>query len=158
MVSTRTGLKIQAVIYRCNDGPEFLILHRNTEHGDFWQNVTGNVEPGEDLKVALMREIREEAGIGEDCIDHVTDDVTAFRFRAHDMNFTEHVYAVRIRDSCSIDITRNVDHEHDRYEWVNMDEAVRKVRWYTNADAIRISYIVASSACASLSQPSDKKN
>ncbi|CAC12473.1 hypothetical protein [Thermoplasma acidophilum] len=158
MVSTRTGVKIQAVIYRCNEGPEFLILHRNPEHGGFWQNITGNVEPEEDLHEALMREIGEEIGIKQECIDRVSDEIMAFRFWAHGMDFIEHVYAVKIDGSCSVDISRNVDHEHDEYRWMNLEEALSMVRWYTNADAIRIAFLLASTACMSAITPSDKKN
>ncbi|MCY0852221.1 MAG: NUDIX pyrophosphatase [Thermoplasma acidophilum] len=158
MASTRTGVKIQAVIYRCNEGPEFLILHRNAEHGGFWQNITGNVEPEEDVHEALMREIEEEIGIKQECIDRVSDEIMAFRFRAHEMDFIEHVYAVKFKNSCSVDISRNVDHEHDEYRWVRMEDAIGMVRWYTNADAIRIAFLLASTACMSAIAPSDKKN
>ncbi|WP_297216455.1 NUDIX pyrophosphatase [Thermoplasma sp.] len=158
MSSTRTGVKVQAVIYRCGKWPEFLILHRNKEHGDFWQNVTGNVEPGEDLGRALLREVREETGIGSDCIMHIAHRIMAFRFRAHEMDFIEYVYAIRVRDSCPIDISNNVDREHDAYEWVSLDRAVRTMRWYTNADAVRIANLIASAVCSRVSDHADKKN
>ncbi|BAB59404.1 hypothetical protein [Thermoplasma volcanium GSS1] len=109
MVSTRTGGKIQAVIFRCKEKPEVLILHYRPEHGSFWQTVSGNVELNEDLLDSLIREVKEETGLGKECIINVYPDIYSFDFHAHDMDFHETVFAVMVRPDCNVDISRNVD-------------------------------------------------
>ncbi len=136
MVSKRSGKKIEAVIFRKNDKVEFLILHRNQDHGGFWQTLTGNVEDNESWAGALMREIKEETGIGASSIVKILDDVYSFSFHAHGMDFIENVYAVQVKQDTAVDISRNVDNEHDDYGWFMYEDAVKKLRWDTNVRAL----------------------
>ncbi len=136
MVSKRSGKKIEAVIFRNDGKAEFLILHRNEDHGGFWQTLTGNVEDNESLTDALIREIREETGIDERNIVSILDDVYSFSFHAHGMDFIEYVYAVQVKQDTAVDISRNVDNEHDDYGWFTYDDAVRKLKWDSNVMAI----------------------
>ncbi len=136
MVSKRSGKKVEAVIFRKGGNVEFLILHRNEDHGGFWQTLTGNVEEGESGMDALMREIKEETGISGNSIISVFDDIYSFNFHAHGMDFSENVYAVQVNPDTAVDISRNVDNEHDDYGWFTFEDAIKKLRWNTNVRAL----------------------
>lgn len=41
----------------------FLLFRVNEKRGGFWQNITGSVEPNEDIQSAAIREINEETGL-----------------------------------------------------------------------------------------------
>ncbi|MFE9427466.1 NUDIX hydrolase [Kitasatospora sp. NPDC006697] len=47
-------------------GEELALLRRSRPDGDFYSTIGGNVEPGEDLRAALWRELDEELGLAAD--------------------------------------------------------------------------------------------
>jgi len=56
--------KIQVWVYRRSPCGklEILLLQTTAERGNYWQPITGWVEPGESLEVAARREAEEETG------------------------------------------------------------------------------------------------
>jgi 8-oxo-dGTP diphosphatase len=54
-----------AMIARDNEG-RILLLQHVREHGNYWVLPGGGVDPGESVEDALMREIREELGVGSE--------------------------------------------------------------------------------------------
>jgi 8-oxo-dGTP pyrophosphatase MutT (NUDIX family) len=98
------------------EGREFLLLHRHhqgPEHeGDWaWTSPAGARMPGEEPLAAARRELREEIGLELPLagpLPHLTDDVALFVAEA------------------AADAEIVLDAEHDRYEWVRLDEAVRR--------------------------------
>ena len=56
---------VQVVVYRDTpEGREYLVLLRRRKgSADFWQPVSGSLEPGETFLDAALREVREETGI-----------------------------------------------------------------------------------------------
>lgn len=102
------------VVFRNNAlGREYLILHRGHQGADFegewaWGNPGGARQPGEATDAAAKRELLEETGL--DLEIHRTD------FGSDEWV----VYmAVAPRDA----VVR-LSEEHDRSEWVSVDEAV----------------------------------
>ena len=63
---TKFRLPIQVCVFlfrEKDDGREYLLLHRVTELGAFWQGVTGAPEEGESLLQGAAREVLEETGL-----------------------------------------------------------------------------------------------
>jgi len=50
-----------------------LLLQTNQKRGQFWQNITGTVDPGEDFFQAAKREFQEETALTEEYIKQTTE-------------------------------------------------------------------------------------
>jgi 8-oxo-dGTP pyrophosphatase MutT (NUDIX family) len=108
-------------------GPEFLVLHRlapggATYEGEWaWTPPSGARLPEEPVEQAAARELLEETGLALQTIplQPVTDDVALFVAEAPP------------------DATVRVDAEHDRYEWLALDDACARCRPAVVADGLR---------------------
>lgn len=52
-----------SILRRRNDDFELLLLKRHPHRGDYWQPVTGSIEPRESPTACAVRELREESGL-----------------------------------------------------------------------------------------------
>lgn len=50
------------------EGRVFVGRRIDNKEGDWWQMPQGGVDPGEDLDVAVLRELAEETGVAGDCV------------------------------------------------------------------------------------------
>jgi 8-oxo-dGTP pyrophosphatase MutT (NUDIX family) len=115
-------------------GREFLLLHRHHQGPEFegdwaWTSPAGARQPGETPDAAAIRELREETGLVlplRGPLDHVTEDVALYVAQA------------------TSDAEVAVDVEHDRFEWVSLEVAVRRCLPSVVAEGIRIAARAAS--------------
>jgi lipoyl(octanoyl) transferase len=112
------GRKVQVVIiYQGQPGGELLLLQTSERRGGFWQNVTGKVEEGEDLKSAAQRELQEETGILFEVLplDH------HFIFRAHGREvLEEHSFLCLVLGERPVIITD--PQEHQNHRWISLEK------------------------------------
>jgi 8-oxo-dGTP pyrophosphatase MutT (NUDIX family) len=92
-------------------GREYLVLHR--QHRDWsgdwaWTNPAGARQPGEDPPVAARRELLEEAGL-------VLELTPVHLDRRPELAF----YVAEAGDDAEV----LLDHEHDAFAWVDLEEA-----------------------------------
>ena len=121
------------------NGREYLLLHRVTKLGSFWQGVTGAIEEGETLLKAAAREVLEETGI------------SPAKFRSLDFTYSfpvidewrkaygpgpneivEHVFAAEVDGSAP-----TLSWEHDAWGWHGPEAAVGMLKWPDNVEGIR---------------------
>ncbi len=60
------------------DGKAFVGRRIDTKEGDWWQMPQGGIDKGEDLELALWRELHEETGVTQECatlIKRMADDI-----------------------------------------------------------------------------------
>ncbi len=122
-------------------GWEYLLLRRTSEREGFWQGVTGAVEPSESFEEAARRELLEETGFVPAelvKIDYSYKFPIAASWRHHYASnateITEHVFLAILdsREEPKID-----PREHDRWAWCSFEEALGKLRWPGNLEALR---------------------
>jgi lipoyl(octanoyl) transferase len=113
--------------------PRFLILRRPPSRDRIWVPVSGKVDPGDaDLERALRRELAEETGFRDFRSFFSLD--WHVRFDGPDGRpWRLHAYGVELSGEPSPALSA----EHDAFEWVDADEAVRRLHYEDNREAVR---------------------
>ena len=135
--------QVECIVYRINNNQtEYLLLKRIPAKGGFWQPVTGGIEEDDKLEAAY-REVMEETGIQRDQILRTIEDVHYF---VMDKNYLtnkpiprmeEFVYAFEVHPDTEVSIHNNIYPEHEEFQWVNYETALRMLKWDSNKDAFK---------------------
>ena len=121
-------------------GDEILLLER-VRPADFWQSVTGSLEPGEDWRDAAIREVAEETGFAAGELQPTT---MTHRFPI--LPEWRHRYAPGVTENeehafflpLASPLTPRLNPaEHCAFSWLSSREAEEKVASWTNRAAIR---------------------
>ncbi|WGE65539.1 dihydroneopterin triphosphate diphosphatase [Actinobacillus equuli] len=131
---------VLVVIYAENSG-KVLMLQRQDDP-EFWQSVTGSLEPNEQPFETAIREVKEEIGI----------DILAEKLALIDCNETvEFEIFPHFRYKYAPDVTHCSEHwfllaltqeqqpilsEHLAFKWVSVEEAIQLTKSPNNAAAI----------------------
>ncbi|WP_158630235.1 NUDIX domain-containing protein [Glycomyces terrestris] len=115
------------------DGTRYLLLHRAHQGPDYegdwaWTPPAGARLPGEGVGQAARRELSEEAG----------PDVAAFGATLRPFPGEAGEWARFLLDVPWGTPVELVDPEHDRWEWVALEEGLRRCRPEQVADALRV--------------------
>ena len=125
------------VYHEAPSGPEVLLMRRvpGRVMPGLWQGVAGTLEPDERVVEGALRELLEETGyarpVVEDFFD--LDLVIPFHHADADAIVTTAVFAARVRYGAEPVLS----HEHDRYRWVPLQQAIDEVVWPGYREAIR---------------------
>lgn len=96
----------------------YLLLHRSAgkpqEH--IWGIPAGKVEAGESFRDAVIREVREETGIGLD--NHCLREIGTLYVRYPHIDFIYHMFLQELQKIPLL----HLSDEHQDYRWVEMDE------------------------------------
>lgn len=122
------------------DGGDVLLLQRSQPF-DFWQSVTGSLQPGETHVAAALRELREETGLGKDGILTFTGVSRQFtidprwrsRFAPGVTENVEYEYLYRLQNQAPITLSAD---EHTAWRWSRIEDAAACVWSWTNRHAI----------------------
>lgn len=110
-----------------------LVLRRPPARGSFWVPVSGKVEPEDiDLEAALRRELSEETGLSRATSVEPLDWHVPFR-ADNGETWRLHAYAVRVEP----EFRPRLSAEHDDFAWVTPDEAMARLHFPDNAEAVR---------------------
>ncbi|HJV28316.1 MAG TPA: dihydroneopterin triphosphate diphosphatase [Aromatoleum sp.] len=119
-----------------------VLLLRRVRPSDFWQSVTGSLEPDETPRQAALREVGEETGIAAQA-KQLVDWQRTYQFAIHaewraryaqDVTHnTEHVFSLCVPEGQPV---RLAPDEHDALLWLPFDEAAARVFSWTNREAI----------------------
>ena len=116
-------------------------MQRNDD-SEFWQSVTGTLEPNEKPIQTAYREVKEETGIDiqaaayqlVDCQETNKYEIRArwqHRYPPGTKTNTEYVFALQVSGDDEINLT-----EHSDYQWLEKAQAMDKVWSNTNRQAI----------------------
>jgi 8-oxo-dGTP pyrophosphatase MutT (NUDIX family) len=80
------------------DPDDRVMLLRYDENGGFWATPGGSLEPGEDHQQAVVRELREELGVGHvDLGPHLATRTKDHQVAGRDVRQAEQYYLARVR-------------------------------------------------------------
>lgn len=121
--------KVQVVIFS-KDYQQVLLLKLPEQRGSGWQNITGNVDSGEELSAAAKREVFEETGL-EGELQQID---LSFTFHDRwDRDITEAVYSLKTSND---QVT--LSEEHTNYKWVPINEITNESYQYpSNFEAFK---------------------
>ena len=121
------------VIRPLRDGWRVLVLQRapDTRCPTAWETVHGHIEEGEEPEDAAIRELREEAGLEASRLYNVT--VQPFYLhRTHTVQLAV-VFGAFVDEPAPI----TLGSEHQRAEWLTVDEALDRFQWPREREALR---------------------
>jgi type II secretory ATPase GspE/PulE/Tfp pilus assembly ATPase PilB-like protein/8-oxo-dGTP pyrophosphatase MutT (NUDIX family) len=121
------------VIRPLRDGWRVLVLQRalDTRCPTAWETVHGHIEEGEEPEDAALREVREETGLEVSRLYNVT--VQPFYLhRSHTVQLAV-VFAAFVTEPAAI----TLGSEHQRAEWLTVDEALDRFQWPREREALR---------------------
>ncbi|MGW6388926.1 NUDIX domain-containing protein [Streptomyces sp. NPDC055103] len=103
---------------------------RPGKHEAFWQPITGGIEDGENPLQAVLREIREEAGLEftDTQLTEIATDVTVVI--SPGLTISKTLYTASAPDTT---VTTN-PHEHQAHQWVAPARVAEALFWDSNRD------------------------
>ena len=125
---------IEIFVIRHNGGDwRVLVLQRAADgkRPDSWETVYGKVDAREKPETAAVREMREETGLEPEALYNVT--VSSFYLHASNTIELCVTFAAFVADDAEV----TIGEEHQRYEWLSVDEACDRFTWPREAHALR---------------------
>ena len=125
---------VEVFVIRHNAGDwRVLVLQRSdtaTRPGS-WEIVYGKIDSGERPEQAGVRELREETGLDVQALYDVT--VGSFYLHATQTIQLTIIFAAFVPEDSEVTLSD----EHQRYEWLSVDEACNRFTWPRAAHALR---------------------
>ncbi len=135
--------KVEVGVFVIEPELEFLALHTTVDRGSFWQDVFGKVETGESLLEGAKRELLEETNIGEENTKALFEIPKKYLKGQDERKIKERifyhcdgVFCCSVKNMGGVDISNNLDKEHDDFKWLRPNEALSTFGWQTPKDIV----------------------
>jgi type II secretory ATPase GspE/PulE/Tfp pilus assembly ATPase PilB-like protein/8-oxo-dGTP pyrophosphatase MutT (NUDIX family) len=125
---------VDVYVIRRNGGDwRVLTLHRvpDTKRPNSWEMVHGKIDADERPERAAVREVREETGLEIDALYNLT--VNPFYLHESQTVQLAIVFVAFVADDAEVRLSE----EHQRYEWLSLDDACSRFTWPRAAHALR---------------------
>ena len=120
-----------AVVFLKNSEVNYLLLHYEAGHWDF---VKGNVEPNENEKDTVIRELQEETGIVDaQFIDDFKEKIEYFYRRQGTTIHKEVIFFLIETHTEKVELS----YEHVGYTWLNYQHAMEKLTFKNAKDVLQ---------------------
>lgn len=107
------------------DGWRVLVLQRalDTRCPTAWETVHGRLEPGEEPEQGAVREVREETGLECERLYSIT--VQPYYLQKMRSVQLAVVFCAFVDEPATV----TLGPEHQRFEWLSVDDAMRRFQW-----------------------------
>jgi 8-oxo-dGTP pyrophosphatase MutT (NUDIX family) len=125
---------VEVYVIRHNGGDwRVLVLQRaqDASRPGSWELVYGKIDAGERPERAAARELNEETGLDSKALYNVT--VNSFYLHASQTIQMSIVFAAFVADDSEVTLSE----EHQRFEWLSVDEASERFTWPRAARGLR---------------------
>jgi 8-oxo-dGTP pyrophosphatase MutT (NUDIX family) len=125
---------VEVYVIRHNGGDwRVLVLQRapDASRPASWELVYGKIDAGERPEGAAVRELREETGLEVGALYNVT--VNSFYLHTTQTIQMSIVFAAFVSDDAHV----TIGEEHQRFEWLSVDEACERFTWPRAARGLR---------------------
>src|SRR3954466_1266378 len=125
---------VEVFAIRHNGGDWRVLLLQRAPDGKrpgSWETVYGKIDPREKPELAAARELLEETGVRPRALYNVT--VTSFYLHTSQTIQMCMTFAAFVSDDAEIILSE----EHQRFEWVSVDEACSRFTWPREAHSLR---------------------
>lgn len=123
-----------------SDGNYLYAIFCRVGSAERWQGIAGGVEEGETLLEAARREAKEEANISLDAKVIPLESVSTMPVVNVTKNFLWGNDVLLIYEyAFGVDATNEemrLSREHTKMEWLPYDEAIKKLKWDSNKNAL----------------------
>ncbi len=114
---------------------EYLLLHYPAGHWDF---TKGNVEEGEDMLTAALREAKEETGIKEfRVVKGFQDRIRYFYRRQGETVLKEVVFFLGISNTKEV----RLSYEHTGYAWLPFKDALNRLTYDSSKEVLKKAHV-----------------
>jgi len=97
--------------------------------GDYWFTITGSVEADESIEETVKREIKEETNLEVSKIFNLN---WSSIYSWHKEYHSENNFLAFVKKEKVI-----LNEEHVDFEWLNLDDFIRKINWRLNKEELR---------------------
>lgn len=125
---------VEVFAIRHNGGDWRILLLQRADDGkrpNSWETVYGKIDSREKPEKAAVRELREETGLEPEALYNVT--VSSFYLHTTGTVQMCVTFAAFVPDDADVILGE----EHQRYEWLTVDEACERFTWPREAHALR---------------------
>ena len=125
---------VEVYVIRRNGGDwRVLTLQRasDTKRPDSWETVYGKIDAGERPERAGVRELREETGLEPSSLYNLS--VSSFYLHAGQTIQMAIAFVAFVDESAQV----TLGEEHQKFEWLSLDDASRRFTWPRAAQALR---------------------
>ncbi|MDP2934296.1 MAG: NUDIX domain-containing protein [bacterium] len=123
----RTIKKVRAIIYDIKNGEFYFLILRRILRWKGWEMLKETLEKKETSFEALKRGIKEETKLKNFEIIKSLDKEEKWTFRGINYSIVD-TFLVRADMSQKISLKQEIV-EHDKYEWVDRETAIKKLTW-----------------------------
>jgi len=112
---------------------KYLLLKYGWGH---WGFVKGNIERGEGIEETFLREAEEEAGLKKkdlNIVEGFKEKISYFYKKDGKTIYKEVIYL--LAESKTYDVV--LSHEHTSYEWLEYEEAIKKITYENDRNVLK---------------------